>query len=232
MRNNLYFEKFSNEPLDGSFEQYWPNGQLHKIAHFNLGVLDGLAEEYLDDGRLLNQLLFKDGNFVESQSINYFDKSFDEFWLYGYEEEEIKKIKKKFYVLNWTRDDKVLSIQANTYSKCGFLVGKINTVLNIQEPFEQNTLVPKDDTINSIGESYNSFLKSGYVEKYDHVDFIKCPEGKPNLAIKFWFDAEKKEGKAETYDNGTLVETKKLIGEELDKFDPFNPSKFNNEKKK
>ena len=156
LRNNLYFEKFSNEPLNGSFEQYWPNGQLHKIAHFNLGVLDGLAEEYLDDGRLLNQLLFKDGNFVESQTINYFDKSFDEFWLYGYEEEEIKKIKKKLFVFNVTRDDKVLSVQANTYSKCGFLVGKINTVLNIPEPFEQNTLVPKDDTINNIGESYNT----------------------------------------------------------------------------
>ena len=38
---------------------------------------------------------------------------------YGYEEEEIKRLKKVLR-LNWTRDDKVLSIQAEYYSKCDF----------------------------------------------------------------------------------------------------------------
>ena len=69
-RNNLYYEEFDKEPLNGSYKKYWPNGQLQKVANFKLGVLDGLAEEYLEDGRLKTKILFKMENLSKRKFLH------------------------------------------------------------------------------------------------------------------------------------------------------------------
>ena len=51
---------YSNNVLNGLFEDYFPNGQLRRRILFKYGIRNGISEEYLDDGRLDNRLVYKD----------------------------------------------------------------------------------------------------------------------------------------------------------------------------
>ena len=60
MRDGLYYEHFSPNLANGTYEIYYDNGQLKTIGTFKDGKKDGLFEEYYENGQLQGRGTYKD----------------------------------------------------------------------------------------------------------------------------------------------------------------------------
>ena len=61
MRDGLYYEHFSTNIADGTYETYHTNGQLRYKGFYKSGIRDGVHMGYNDDGTIFRRTTYKDG---------------------------------------------------------------------------------------------------------------------------------------------------------------------------
>jgi len=88
VRDGLYYKKFSNVPfsgkltgleqgtlkngkLDGSYANYYDNGQLRETGNYKNGKQDGAWVSYWSNGQLVLNVNYKNGEMEDGSFVSY-----------------------------------------------------------------------------------------------------------------------------------------------------------------
>jgi antitoxin component YwqK of YwqJK toxin-antitoxin module len=55
------FEPYQDERLHGEVVLYWPNGQMKRRSHFQLGIREGLDQIWSEEGKLVDEGSYEKG---------------------------------------------------------------------------------------------------------------------------------------------------------------------------
>ena len=110
-RDGLYYEHFSTNIANGTYEMYNTNGQLQGRGTYKNGKREGLYEEYHSDGQLYVRTTYKDGK--REGLYEYYDENGQLWKRNTYKDGELDGISEYYY------DDGTL------WYKCFYVNGKV-----------------------------------------------------------------------------------------------------------